>query len=67
MQLLLRKNSALIEKLQQNPEIFSTDPEQILQRLNQCITEDFPEPPSAPYEVLYVHESMEDYLSLPFI
>ena len=66
MQLLLRKNSALIEKLQQNPEIFSTDPEQILQRLNQCITEDFPEPPSAPYEVLYVHESMEDYLSPAF-
>ena len=66
MQLLLRKNSALIEKLQQNPEIFSTDPEQILQKLSQCITADFPEPPSAPYEVLYVHESMEDYLSPAF-
>lgn len=40
-----------------------TDPEEILQDLQQDITKDFPESIPVNCEIKYVHESMSDYLS----
>lgn len=44
----------------------TTAPDQILEDLQEKIAQDFPTPPSVNYEVKYVHDSLEDYLSPAF-
>lgn len=44
----------------------TTTPDQILEDLQKKIAQDFPTPPSVNYEVKYVHDSLEDYLSPAF-
>lgn len=44
----------------------SSDPQEILVNLQECIDEDFPEAPSVHYDIKYVHESLEDFLSPAF-
>lgn len=42
------------------------EPAEILSHLEQMITEDFPAPPNVNYQVKYVHDSLENYLSPAF-
>lgn len=44
----------------------SPEPEEILTQLQEVITQDFPAPPDVSFEVKYVHESLQDYLSPAF-
>lgn len=42
------------------------DPQEILTSLSMRMQTDFPTPPTSPFSVKYVHESLEDYLSPAF-
>lgn len=44
----------------------SPEPEEILTQLQEVITQDFPAPPDVSFDVKYVHESLQDYLSPAF-
>lgn len=66
MHQILKEQPSLIRKLQNGVELLSSDPDEILQYLCQYIKKDFPDPGKVSYEVRYVHESMEDYLSPAF-
>lgn len=44
----------------------SPEPEEILAQLQEVISQDFPQPPDVSYEVKYVHDSLQEYLSPAF-
>lgn len=44
----------------------SPEPEEILTQLQEVISQDFPQPPDVSYEVKYVHDSLQEYLSPAF-
>lgn len=66
MKQFLTEQPSLLLKLQNNPELIIHEPSEILKALEQSIKKDFPNPGNVSYEVHYVHESMEDYLSPAF-
>lgn len=66
MKHFLTEQPSLLLKLQNNPELIIHEPSEILKALEQSIKKDFPNPGNVSYEVHYVHESMEDYLSPAF-
>lgn len=43
-----------------------SDPQEILFNLQECMEDDFPKAPSVHYDIKYVHESLEDFLSPAF-
>lgn len=63
---ILKKNPALLSRLTDDSIFPSMEPEQILETLKKQITEDFPKIDAVPFEIRYVHKSMEDFLSPAF-
>ena len=62
---LLNKNPALASQLSEGI-LAETEPAEILETLKEQMNEDFPEPEETDYEIRYVHDSMEEYLSPAF-
>lgn len=79
-QQLSKDTQAIAELIKENPELtsqytqnesshiteFSFSPEMMLESLIDIFQQDFPAPVSTDYELCYVHESMEKYLSPAF-
>jgi uncharacterized protein (DUF885 family) len=63
---LLKEQPLLLDKLTGNIDLTQNDPEKILEILREKMKNDFPEIAETSYEIRYVHESMEDYLSPAF-
>lgn len=64
--LLLTEQPSLLQKATGSVDLPSMEPETILETLKEKITDDFPALKEPEYQVRYVHESMEDYLSPAF-
>lgn len=65
MSTLLNNNPSLLENLH-DIKVEDLNPEQSLEKLKQCITNNFPEVPNTSYEVKYVDKSLEEHLSPAF-
>lgn len=65
MQTVLAKDSSLLDKAS-NPTYPMTDPEEILNYLQDAIREDFPDMEKVNYTVKYVHKSLQDFISPAF-
>lgn len=65
MSKLISENSELIHRVS-SEDIKKESPKDSLEKLEVLCTEDFPELKEPEYEVKYVHESMEDFLSPAF-
>lgn len=63
---ILKENPSLISCLSDDSIFPSMEPERILNTLREQIAEDFPGMKETPFEIRYVHESMEDFLSPAF-
>lgn len=63
---LLKKDPSIISALSDDSIFPSVEPDLILHTLRGQIQEDFPEMEETPFEIRYVHESMEDFLSPAF-
>lgn len=63
---ILKENPSLLSGLSDNSIFPSMEPERILNTLLEQIQKDFPAIKETPFEVRYVHESMEDFLSPAF-
>ena len=66
IQLMLKEQPSLLRKLTDGTDLSSISPQNALETLSQSIRKDFPALGETDYEVRYVHESMEDYLSPAF-
>lgn len=66
VQQTLKKQPDLLKILTNGIEISDFSPKSALQYLNQQMQKDFPSLEIADYEIRYVHESMEDFLSPAF-
>lgn len=64
--LMLREQPSLLTKLTGGADLPATEPEKIMEILQSQMGSDFPEIEETPYEIRYVHESMEEYLSPAF-
>lgn len=64
--LMLTEQPSLLSKATGSVDLPSMEPESILETLKEKITDDFPSLKEPEYQVRYVHESMEDYLSPAF-
>ncbi len=64
--LMLREQPSLLTKLTGKTDLPDITPDNIMETLQQKMTADFPELKKVPYEIRYVHESMEEYLSPAF-
>ena len=65
-QQMLKEQPSLLRKLTNGAEIKDFEPASALQYLNQQMQKDFPALDTTDYEIRYVHESMEDFLSPAF-
>lgn len=63
---MLKEQPSLLRKLTDGTDLSSISPQNALETLSQSIRKDFPALGETDYEVRYVHESMEDYLSPAF-
>lgn len=63
---MLQEQPSLIRKLQNGVKLLNSDPDVILKNLAKSMEKDFPGAGKVSYQVRYVHESMEDYLSPAF-
>lgn len=63
---MLKEQPSLLRKLTNGAEIKDFEPASALQYLNQQMQKDFPALDTTDYEIRYVHESMEDFLSPAF-
>ena len=63
---MLKEQPSLLRKLTNVAEIKDFEPASALQYLNQQMQKDFPALDTTDYEIRYVHESMEDFLSPAF-
>lgn len=66
IRLMLKEQPSLLRKLAGGADLDSFTPAEALDALSQAIRKDFPVLEETDYEVRYVHESMEDYLSPAF-
>ena len=66
IQLMLKEQPSLLRKLTDGTDLSSISPQNTLELLSRSIQKDFPALGETDYEVRYVHESMEDYLSPAF-
>ena len=66
VQQMLKEQPSLLRKLTNVAEIKDFEPASALQYLNQQMQKDFPALDTTDYEIRYVHESMEDFLSPAF-
>ena len=66
VQQMLKEQPSLLRKLTNGAEIKDFEPAAALQYLNQHMQKDFPALDTTDYEIRYVHESMEDFLSPAF-
>ena len=66
VQQMLKEQPSLLRKLTNGAEIKDFEPASALQYLNQHMQKDFPALDTTDYEIRYVHESMEDFLSPAF-
>ena len=69
MNLLLKENPEILKKyasMNANQEIKELSPEEMMSYLIDIFQQDFPAPVSTDYELTYVHESMEEFLSPAF-
>lgn len=64
--LMLREQPSLLTKLTSSADLPEQEPEEILAVLQEKIRDDFPSLRTPSYEIRYVHESMEEYLSPAF-
>lgn len=64
--LMLKEQPSLLTKLTGGADLPKMEPEKIMETLKQQMGKDFPEMKETPYEIRYVHESMQDYLSPAF-
>lgn len=64
--LMLTEQPSLLPKLMGSVDLPSLEPEYILENLQKKMADDFPSLSQPDYQVRYVHESMEDYLSPAF-
>lgn len=64
--LMLKEQRSLLTKLAGAADLPALEPEHILKELRQKMKADFPESDTVPYEIRYVHKSMEEYLSPAF-
>ena len=66
IRLMLKEQPSLLRKLTDGTDLSSISPQNALELLSRNIQKDFPALGETDYEVRYVHESMEDYLSPAF-
>lgn len=66
IRLMLKEQPSLLRKLTDGTDLSSISPQNTLELLSRNIQKDFPALGETDYEVRYVHESMEDYLSPAF-
>lgn len=66
IRLMLKEQPSLLRKLTGGTDLSSISPQNALELLSRNIQKDFPALGETDYEVRYVHESMEDYLSPAF-
>ena len=66
VQQMLKEQPSLLRKLTNGAEIKDFEPASALQYLNQQMQKDFPALDTTDYEIRYVRESMEDFLSPAF-
>ena len=66
IRLMLKEQPSLLRKLTDGTDLSSISPQNTLELLSRSIQKDFPALGETDYEVRYVHESMEDYLSPAF-
>lgn len=66
IRLMLKEQPSLADKVGGGADLPSMEPADMMETLRQNITEDFPALSDADYEIRYVHESMEDFLSPAF-
>lgn len=66
VRLMLKEQPSLLRKLTAGVDLPDFSPEKALSVLQQKITGDFPALEETDFQVRYVHESMEDYLSPAF-
>lgn len=64
--LMLREQPSLLTKLTGGADLPAAKPEKIMENLQTQMSRDFPEIEETPYEIRYVHKSMEEYLSPAF-
>lgn len=64
--LMVSEQPSLLSKVMGTADLPSLEPKKILQVLQEKITDDFPSLSQPEYQIRYVHESMEDYLSPAF-
>ncbi len=64
--LMLTEQPSLLSKVMGSADLPSMEPAQILSTLQRKMTEDFPVLSQPEYEIRYVHESMEEFLSPAF-
>ena len=66
IRLMLKEQPSLLRKLTAGVDLPDFSPEKALSVLQQKIAGDFPALEETDFQVRYVHESMEDYLSPAF-
>lgn len=64
--LMLREQPSLLSRLTKSADLPAQEPDAIMEVLRDKITEAFPEMEEAAYEIRYVHDSMEKFLSPAF-
>lgn len=64
--LMLREQPSLLTRLTGSTDLPALEPDNIMETLQKKMTADFPSLKKVPYEIRYVHESMEEYLSPAF-
>lgn len=64
--LMLTEQPSLLTKLTNGTDLPDMEPDKIMEALQNRIADDFPEMEDTPYEIRYVHKSMEKYLSPAF-
>lgn len=64
--MMLKEQPSLLTKLANGADLPEMKPAQIMDALQNSISEDFPEMEDTTYEIRYVHKSMEKYLSPAF-
>lgn len=64
--LMLREQPSLLTKLTGGADLPALSADEMIAVLQEQMAEDFPALESVPYEIRYVHESMEEYLSPAF-